>query len=282
MAKDNINQELTRHNIIELREKHQYTQAQVAEMIGGSRTTYNGIENGKVKITEYYVQTLADIYHVSFESIAVFASGYDEGFYQGMKAKSKLDESQFDSQSMKVYHMGKELLTGKKYTSTLYPSLKAMGYTIEVVDMEELDPVNVPPEVKDNVPDGKVFVISKGNRCIGYIAPSEYYTFERFLNTAINGYLDEVNESYKKAERNPSDMRIMYEKKGRFITKKKTFPRIYKDLSSDESGKNMKYSRLFKQRRSPQDIYSADKQMKQLKNELRTHGIQEMNDDDDE
>ena len=51
MAKDNINQEATRQNIIALRTKHGYTQAYVAELMGGSRTTYNGIENGKVKIT---------------------------------------------------------------------------------------------------------------------------------------------------------------------------------------------------------------------------------------
>ena len=48
MAKDNINQERTRQNIIDLRKKHGFTQAKVADLIGGSRTTYNGIENGKV------------------------------------------------------------------------------------------------------------------------------------------------------------------------------------------------------------------------------------------
>lgn len=271
MAKDNINQEATCQNIIALRTKHGYTQAYVAELMGGSRTTYNGIENGKVKITEYYVQTLANIYKVSFESIAVFASGYDEGFYQGMKAKQTLSESQFDTQSMKVYHMGKKLLTGKKYTSTLYPSLKAMGYTIEVVDMEELDPVKVPPEVRDNVPDGKVFVVTKGNKTIGYIAPSEYYTFERFLNTAINGYLDEVHESYKKADRNPSDYSIIYSKDGKMKFKRKNA--TFKPLNTDKSG-------LIIKRRSPQDTYSADKQMKRIKKDLQTHGIRETEDDD--
>ena len=204
MAKDNINQELTRQNIIELRKKHGYTQVKVAELMGGSRSMYNGIENGKVKITEYYVQTLADVYGVSFESIAVFASGYDEGFYQGMKVKAAMKDSQFDTQSMKVYHMGKELLTGKKYTSTLYPSLKEMGYVIEVVDMEELDPIQIPPDVRENAHDGKIFVIMKGNRTIGYVAPSDYYAFERFLNTAVKGFLDEVHENFKKYEKNVS------------------------------------------------------------------------------
>ena len=89
MEKDNINQEQTRQNIIKLRKDHGYTQAKVAELMGGSRTIYNGIENGKVKIPEYYVQTLADVYGVEFESIAVFASGYDEVFYQGMQTRQK-------------------------------------------------------------------------------------------------------------------------------------------------------------------------------------------------
>ena len=114
MANNNINQEQTRQNIVKLRKEHSYTQAKVAELMGGSRTIYNGIENGKAKISEYYVHSLADVYVVQFESIAVFASGYDEGFYQGMQTKLKLVDSQFDTDSMKVYHMGKELLTGKK------------------------------------------------------------------------------------------------------------------------------------------------------------------------
>ena len=71
MAKDNINQEQTRQNIVKLRKEHGYTQAKVAELMGGSRTIYNGIENGKVKITEYYVQTLADVYGVDFEGKSI-------------------------------------------------------------------------------------------------------------------------------------------------------------------------------------------------------------------
>ena len=48
MANNNINQEQTRQNIVKLRKEHGYTQAKVAELMGGSRTIYNGIENGKV------------------------------------------------------------------------------------------------------------------------------------------------------------------------------------------------------------------------------------------
>ena len=277
MAKENINQELTSQNIIELRKKHGYTQIKVAELMGGSRTIYNGIENGKVKITEYYVQTLADVYGVSFESIAVFASGYDEGFYQGMKARQKLKESQFDSDSMKVYHMGKELLTGKKYRSTLYPALKAMGYTIEVVDMDELDPAKVPSEVRQNIPDNKVFVILKGNRTIGYISPNEYYDFEHFLNTAINGYLNEVRENYKKADKNPASYRIMYNRNSKGIRRIKLSerPDIFRKVDPHKKIKTYKI-------RSAQDEYSADKQLKQLKEKMQNHGIQDSTDDDDD
>ncbi len=275
MAKDNINQELTRQNIVKLRKEHGYTQAKVAELMGGSRTIYNGIENGKVKITEYYVQTLADVYGVSFESIAVFASGYDEGFYQGMQARQKLDDNQFDSDSMKVYHMGKELLTGKKYTSTLYPALKSIGYNIEVVDIKDLDPVKVPQEVKDNIPDGKVFIITKGIKTMGYVAPNDYYIFERFLNTAINGYLSEIHESYLKADKMPPSFKILYEKNGKGIKRKKSSgrPDLFKQTSQSKGLKTVKLG-------SRQDKYSAEKQMKQLRKDMRTHGIQETKDDD--
>ena len=222
MAKDNINQELTRQNIVKLRKEHGYTQAKVAELMGGSRIIYNGIENGKVKITEYYVQTLADAYGVPFDSIAVFASGYDEGFYQGMRTRQKLDESQFDNDSMKVYHMGKELLTGKKYTSTLYPAIKALVYAIEVVDIKDLDSAKIPQEVKDNIPDGKVFVIMKGIKTVGYVAPSNYYNFEQFLNTAINGYLGEIHDSYLKADKNPPSFKISCTRSGTGVKRLKT------------------------------------------------------------
>lgn len=274
MANNNINQEQTRRNIVELRKNHGYTQAKVAELMGGSRTIYNGIENGKVKITEYYVQTLADVYGVEFESIAVFASGYDEGFYEGMKTRTKRDESQFDTESMKVYHIGKELLTGKKYTSTLYPALKALGYTIEVVDITDLDAGKVPQEVKDNIPDGKVFIITKGNKTIGYVAPNDFYIFERFLNTAIKGYLDDVNESFKKADKSPLSFRISYDKTSKGIRKirKSGQPGIFRKTSFD-GAKKYKI-------RSPRDEYSADKQMKQLQEELRTYGIMETTEND--
>ena len=271
MAKDNINQELTRQNIIELRKKHGYTQVKVAELMGGSRSMYNGIENGKVKITEYYVQTLADVYGVSFESIAVFASGYDEGFYQGMKVKAAMQNSQFDTRSMKVYHMGKELLTGKKYTSTLYPSLKEMGYVIEVVDMEELDPVQIPPDVRENAHDGKIFIIMKGNRTIGYVAPSDYYAFERFLNIAVKGFLDEVHENFKKYEKNVSGGGVIYDKLSRRAFRSKSSSKLRRIKADTE---NLRKKGSFKRFRvSPQDKYSAEKQMKQLKEELRTHGV---------
>lgn len=275
MAKDNINQELTRQNIFNLRKKYGYTQAKVAELMGGSRTIYNGIENGKVKITEYYVQTLADVYGVPFESIAVFASGYDEGFYQGMRTRKKLDESQFDNDSMKVYHMGKELLTGKKYTSTLYPAIKALGYAIEVVDIKDLDPAKIPQEVKDNIPDGKVFVITKGIKTVGYVAPSNYYNFEQFLNTAISGYLGEIHDSYLKADKNPPSFRISYTGSGTGVKRIKTSGHTGLFKPSTQ-GKGLKTFKLGSRR----DKYSAEKQMKQLQEDMRTHGIQEMEDDD--
>lgn len=50
---------------------------------------------------------------------------------------------------------------------------------------------------------------------------------------------------------------------------------IFKPLNTNKSG-------LIIKRRSPQDTYSADKQMKQIKKDLQTHGIRETEDDDDD
>ena len=55
MANNNINQEQTRQNIVKLRKEHGYTQAKVAELMSGSRTIYNGIENGKVRLSRQAV-----------------------------------------------------------------------------------------------------------------------------------------------------------------------------------------------------------------------------------
>jgi transcriptional regulator with XRE-family HTH domain len=271
MAKDNINQEITRKNILELRKKHGYTQAKVASLMGGSRTIYNGIENGKVKITEYYVQTLANIYNVPFESIAVFASGYDEGFYQGMRAKEKLAQSEFDSESMKIYHIGKELLSGKQYTSTLYPALKAMGYTVEVMSIEDCDSVKIPPEVMATVNDGKVFVLKKGNRQVGYWSPNDFYNFERFIATSIKGYIKEIADSSKKAGQNPSDIRICFHKDKKIVGKSNTKFRRTKNS----------YKHSLVEQRSKEEKYSANKQFNELKRDLKTFGIKEDDDSDE-
>lgn len=266
MANNNINQEQTRQNIVKLRKEHGYTQAKVAELMGGSRTIYNGIENGKVNISEYYVQSLADAYGVDFESIVVFASGYDEGFYQGMQTKLKLEDSQFDTDSMKVYHMGKELLTGKKYKSTLYPALKAMGYRIEVVDIKDLDPDNVPKTVKDQLTDGKVFVLMKGLNNYWYFAPSQFYNFEGFMNMAVNGFLSEIKAENKKTN-------------GVHITYRTTPPgtKRYAPYKSAKF-KNAKGYKVV----TRQDKKSAEQQMKEIQEELRNRGIREGEDEDGE
>ena len=266
MANNNINQEQTRQNIVKLRKEHGYTQAKVAELMGGSRTIYNGIENGKVNISEYYVQSLADVYGVDFESIAVFASGYDEGFYQGMQTKLKLEDSQFDTDSMKVYHMGKELLTGKKYKSTLYPALKAMGYRIEVVDIKDLDADNVPKTVKDQLTDGKVFVLMKGLNNYWYFAPSQFYNFEEFMNMAVNGFLSEIKAENKKT----NGIHITY----------RTTPPSTKRYAPYKAAKfkNAKGYKVV----TRQDKTSAGQQMKEIQEELRSRGIREGEDEDGE
>lgn len=253
---DRLNQELTRKRIIELREKHGYSQGQLVKLMGVSRTYYNGIENGKRKITELYVKTLADFYHLNVGDIAVFSQSYDEGFYQGMKVKEKLMSSEFDSMSMKIYQLGKELQTGKKYMSTLYPALKAMGYVIEVVDVQDCDSAKIPPEILETVTDGKLFVLKKGNKTVGYWSPSDFYSYEKYLTASIKGYIRELAESSDKAKENESDTVIAFSGGEKIVFhKKKTFFKVKKpDVSFRVQ--------------TPEENYSVKRQLEELKSTL--------------
>lgn len=263
---DRLNQELTRKNIIELRKKHGYSQKKLSELMGVSRSYYNSLETGYLKITELYVQTIADFYHVPFNSIAVFSRGYDEGFQQGIAVRTKLEKSEFDSMSMKIYQLGKELKTGEKYVSTLYPALKAMGYTIEVVDITQCNPVKIPPEILDSIPDGKIFVLKKDNKKICYLSPKEFYSYEKHLTSAIKGYIQELTESSDKANLNRS-----YSLKSR--------PRVMKFSRYNDPVVKALGGELHKSPKgkpilcgpSPDERYSIKHQIEELKSALGEH-----------
>lgn len=198
---EKINQEETRNKIRKLRQEKGYSQTQLAKLMGVSRTYYNGIENGNTKITELYIKTLAEFYGVDVSDIAVFVQTFDEGFYRGLKVRNKLADSDFDSMSMKIYQLGKEIETGRKYTSTLYPALKAMGYTLEVVDIRDCDENTIPKDMLDAIQDNKIFILKKGNKKVGYWSPTNYYDFERFISASIKGYISDIAEESEKASK---------------------------------------------------------------------------------
>lgn len=58
----------------DLREDHDLTQAQVAEIIGTSQQHYGKYENGKIIIPFDRVVTLAEYYNVSLDYIAGFTN----------------------------------------------------------------------------------------------------------------------------------------------------------------------------------------------------------------
>lgn len=217
---EKINQEQTRNKIKNLRLEKGYSQTKLAKLMGVSRTYYNGIENGTNKVTELYLKTLADFYGVDICDIAVFTQTFDEGFYRGLKVKQKLQEKDFDSMSMKIYQLGKEIETGKKYTSTLYPALKAMGYKLEVVDIRDCNEKTIPKDMLDSVQDNKIFVLKKGNKKIGYWSPTNYYEFERFITSAIKGYINDIADESEKAMKNQEEI-IAFSNDGRFVYRKK-------------------------------------------------------------
>lgn len=204
---DGLNQEKTRLKIIELREKHGYTQTKLANLMGVSRTYYNGIENGTTKITEPYLKTLAEFYKVDIADIAVFSETFNEGLYQGLRIRRKLNFEGYDSMSMKLYVLGKKLETGRTCEPTLYPALKAMGYELEVVDIRDCDTATIPNDMLSMVNDNKIFILKKGIKKVGYWSPTNYFEFEKFITASIKGYINEIStESIKANARKTKDI----------------------------------------------------------------------------
>lgn len=77
--KREINQELTRQKIIQLRIKSGYSQEELAVLMQGSRTYYCSFETGSRKLNEKFLQRLADIYDIDFDEICIYAeSDYDK------------------------------------------------------------------------------------------------------------------------------------------------------------------------------------------------------------
>ena len=82
-----------------------------------------------------------------------------------------------------------------------------------------------------------------------------------------------MHENFKKYEKNSSDSGVFYDKLSGRAFKKSSSPKLQK--MREDSEKQQKRNKLKRVRHSPQDKYSANKQMKQIKEDLRTHGIKE-------
>ena len=73
-----IDQKATKERIRELRIQRGYTQEEIAEIMGGSRSYYNSMETGNRKLNEKYLETLAKIFDVDWDEICIYVeSEYD-------------------------------------------------------------------------------------------------------------------------------------------------------------------------------------------------------------
>lgn len=87
------------------------------------------------------------------------------------------------------------------YSSIIYPIIKELGYGIEVMSYREFSQNNklVDNEnVFSHLSDDNIFVLTKKGKKISYLDPYDYYLFEDFVITAINGYLNKLVTKGKK------------------------------------------------------------------------------------
>ena len=111
--------------------------------------------------------------------------------------------------------------------------------------------------------DNKLFVLMKGLKRVCYLAPSQFYNFEGFLNMAINGFLNESKAEQKKAE----GVRYTVQT-----------PPNGTSGSASYKPKNVKGYRVVTQ----SDKKSAKQQMGEIQEELRTRGMHDGENEDGE
>ena len=71
-----IDQKATKERIRELRIQRGYTQEEIADIMGGSRSYYNSMETGNRELNEKYLETLAKIFDVDWDEICIYVE-YD-------------------------------------------------------------------------------------------------------------------------------------------------------------------------------------------------------------
>ncbi len=220
--KREINQQVTREKIIQLRKTHGYSQDDVAQLIEGSRTYYCSMENGNRELNELFLQRLADIYDIEFEEICVFV----ESEYDKLEKTMSILDSYRPTNYYMVRHgnLAEDIIDLIKYFEEskiseyklLDPMLNNLGFEVKLINIHDyIEKWNIESENNNSR-----IIINKSRKLLEYFKsnnnyeacvlisnrhePSQrflinidkYLELENFIYLSLVGNLENVFEEY--------------------------------------------------------------------------------------
>ena len=220
-----INQRETIKNVIRIRTEKKISQAKAAAAIGLTRTYYNRIENFSKQIKMEHIYNLASLFNISVDDIVVYKKDYNEGFCDCIE---QLGNSFFDNIEYYLFGLDKYLEHSKYFESSMYLLLQEMGYKIELRGVDgaevELEFFRVAPGDPDYIEDVEVnsvddssleddlaILLKKKDRKMCYWPLKDYFAFEKYIKTSIQGYIDNLVKDFKNNVKIREDLVDPYE-----------------------------------------------------------------------
>lgn len=192
--KRELNQVKTVANLIKVRNSLKLTQTKFAKTADVSRTTYCGIENLKVKLTEDYLRHLAEKHGFDPDDVLVY-NDYFNGFEDGTKNTVKtIYEKMF---GVKIVNDNSTFQINKIHL--LYSILYLLGYEIKIIkSKDELEFINEKLSEKgkclsldlSSIFDNEyVVLVTMGNKVKFYWSFREFVALDRFISKSIRSLI---------------------------------------------------------------------------------------------
>ncbi len=194
-----IDQQATKERIKQLRIQSGYTQEQIAEFMGGSRSYYCSMETGSRELNEKYLETLAQIYDVKVDEICI----YVESEYEKLEKTMNILDSYRPTNYYMVRHgnIAEDIIDLIKYFeeakiseyNLLDPIFNNLGFEIKLINIKAyIKKWNTESDIQNtrsirNKSQNLLKYFNNKEVCI--LAANRYDPFERYL-ISIDKFLE--------------------------------------------------------------------------------------------
>lgn len=210
-----INQKSTAKNIKKIRIERNFSQAKLAKELNSSRTYYSSIENGKTKITQQYIDKLANFYKLEPSKIAI----YDDIDTQELEFITLLMNMMKTDSMYLMNHqsLSDDLITINKYVklgtvsavNIIEPVLNNLDYELKLIDIHDI--ISPLLEKENYTHDEKLFLNSlanhitdqplaialyKYNTFVGLWGIDDFCKFEDYIHTSVEGYVNRIEQNF--------------------------------------------------------------------------------------